>query len=198
MRTRALRGASSSCLLLCDSLPSLGFPSWYLLLGGTGSWLRTDAPGQVGQAGDAAVCSAEAGGVRGGEDAYCGQVHHHAGRTSTRPQQEPDAGHGAALWGGQLSPAEGLRGPSALLLLWVSSGLREAESRRESPSFPASLPPGRPLWPPGLGLPQGCCCLVSPRGPGSQTNSWRPLTRHPDPPRAGVLPQLQRRKRDQR
>lgn len=67
VRTRALRGASSSCLLLCDSLPSLGLPSWYLLLGGTGSWLRTDAPGQVGQAGDAAVCSAEAGGVRGGE-----------------------------------------------------------------------------------------------------------------------------------
>lgn len=83
-----------------------------------GEWVpaQDGVPGQVGQAGDPTVCSAKAGGVQGGEDDCCGQVHHHAGRTSPRPQQERDAGQGAALWGGQLSPAEGLQGPSALLL----------------------------------------------------------------------------------
>lgn len=98
----------------------------------------------MGQAGDPTVCSAKAGGVLDGEDTCCGQVHHHAGRTSPRLQQEQDAGHSAALWGGQLSPTEGLQGPSALLLFWVSSGLRESEGRRESPSFSSLFAPGAP------------------------------------------------------
>ena len=169
VRTHALRVASSARFLWCDSPPSLGLPFWYLLCGETGFRLRTGYPARWGRPGTQ-PCALQGWRRpgRGGRLLWSGP--------SPRWENLTEAAAGARCWAGcsplgrSALPRRGAAGSQC-----PSPGSAQASGRlraggRAHP-FPPCLPPGHPLWPPGLGLPQGCCCPASLQGPGSQTSS---------------------------
>lgn len=142
VRMHALRVASSARFLWCDSPPSLGLPFWYLLCGETGFRLRTGYPARWGRPGTQPCALPRLEASRAGRTTAVvrsittlGEPHRGRSRSEMLGRVQPS---------GEVSspPQRGCRVP--VPFSWVSSGLREAEGRRESPSFSSLSAPGAP------------------------------------------------------